>query len=118
MTTTDFPTEDAFIGPIDDATDSIDAVVDPAASGRSTNRLRRFWHGFWRGRPDDPRWVRPAVIGLLLATFGLYAWGLSANNWGNDFYSAAVQAGSTSWKALFFVRAPGRAVSFLPRRSP
>ena len=32
----------------------------------------------------------------------LYLWNLSASGWANSFYSAAVQAGSVSWKAFFF----------------
>ncbi|MEU5531346.1 glycosyltransferase family 39 protein [Micromonospora chersina] len=50
----------------------------------------------------DPRWTRPALFGLLLATALLYLWGLGASGWGNAFYSAAVQAGSESWKAFFY----------------
>lgn len=50
----------------------------------------------------DPRWVRPAVVTLLVATAVLYLWGLGASGWANDFYSAAVQAGTRSWKAFFF----------------
>ena len=42
------------------------------------------------------------MIGLLLATGVLYLWGLGASGWANSFYSAAVQAGSESWKAFFF----------------
>ena len=53
-------------------------------------------------RERDPRWVRPAFIGLLLATAVLYLWGLGASGWANQFYSAAVQAGTESWKAMFF----------------
>ncbi|WP_239106551.1 glycosyltransferase family 39 protein, partial [Streptomyces rubrogriseus] len=56
----------------------------------------------WRGRPEDPRWVRPAFLGLLLATALLYLYNLSASGYANSFYSAAVQAGSQSWKAFFF----------------
>ncbi|POX54834.1 glycosyltransferase family 39 protein, partial [Streptomyces sp. Ru72] len=56
----------------------------------------------WRGRPEDPRWVRPAFLGLLLATGLLYLYDLSASGYANSFYSAAVQAGSKSWKAFFF----------------
>ncbi|MFE6422885.1 glycosyltransferase family 39 protein [Streptomyces enissocaesilis] len=56
----------------------------------------------WRGRPEDPRWVRPAFLGLLLATAVLYLYNLSASGYANSFYSAAVQAGSQSWKAFFF----------------
>ncbi|HEV8221529.1 MAG TPA: glycosyltransferase family 39 protein [Streptosporangiaceae bacterium] len=55
-----------------------------------------------RGRGADPGWARPAAIGLLALTAVLYLAGLSRNGWANDFYSAAVQAGSTSWKAFFF----------------
>ncbi|MDX6201603.1 MAG: hypothetical protein QOJ83_1103 [Frankiales bacterium] len=57
---------------------------------------------FVRGRRDDPAWVRPALLALLAATGLLYLWGLGASGWANSFYSAAVQAGSTSWKAMFF----------------
>ncbi|MFJ9577863.1 ArnT family glycosyltransferase [Streptomyces sp. NPDC101191] len=56
----------------------------------------------WRGRPEDAPWVRPAFYGLLLATTALYLWNLSASGYANSFYSAAVQAGSQSWKAFFF----------------
>src|SRR5215510_11730716 len=55
-----------------------------------------------RGRAGDAAWVRPAVLGLLAATAVLYLWGLGASGWANSFYSAAAQAGSQSWKALFF----------------
>nr|WP_051790678.1 glycosyltransferase family 39 protein [Streptomyces sp. NRRL S-1022] len=56
----------------------------------------------WRGRPEDPRWARPALLGLLAATLLLYLYDLSASGYANSFYSAAVQAGSASWKAFFF----------------
>src|SRR5439155_10666100 len=52
--------------------------------------------------PDDPRWARPAFVGLLAATAVLYLWGLGESGWANSFYSAAVQAGAHSWKAFFF----------------
>ncbi|TAK68936.1 MAG: phospholipid carrier-dependent glycosyltransferase [Actinomycetota bacterium] len=55
-----------------------------------------------RGRTDDPRWVRPALLAVLLGTGLLYCWGLSASGWANSFYAAAVQAGTQSWKAFFF----------------
>src|SRR3954468_955106 len=55
-----------------------------------------------RGRDDDPRWVRPALLGLLAATGVLYVWDLAASGWANAFYSAAVQAGSQSWEAFFY----------------
>ncbi|WMF04532.1 glycosyltransferase family 39 protein [Micromonospora robiginosa] len=52
--------------------------------------------------PADPRWARPALLGLLAATGLLYLWGLGASGWGNAFYAAAAQAGSESWTALFY----------------
>jgi 4-amino-4-deoxy-L-arabinose transferase-like glycosyltransferase len=45
---------------------------------------------------------RPSLLGLLAVTALLYLWGLGASGWANDFYSAAAQAASVSWKALFF----------------
>ena len=55
-----------------------------------------------RGPGTDPRWARPALLGLLALTALLYIAGLSRNGWGNDFYAAAIQAGTKSWKAFFF----------------
>src|SRR6516162_1865502 len=53
-------------------------------------------------RRSEARWVRPALIALLAGTAVLYLWGLGASGWANSFYSAAVQAGTKSWKAFFF----------------
>src|SRR3954452_12609876 len=55
-----------------------------------------------RGPETDPRWGRPALFGLLALTALLYLWDLTRNGWANDFYAAAVQAGTKSWKAFFF----------------
>jgi 4-amino-4-deoxy-L-arabinose transferase-like glycosyltransferase len=55
-----------------------------------------------RGRPGDPAWARPALLGLLLATAVLYLAGLSRSGYANEFYAAAVQAGTRSWKAFLF----------------
>ncbi|AQS68770.1 glycosyltransferase family 39 protein [Streptomyces pactum] len=68
----------------------------PGPSRRS--RLR----GLWRGRAEDPRWARPALLVLLAATALLYLRDLSASGYANSFYSAAAQAGGESWKAFFF----------------
>jgi 4-amino-4-deoxy-L-arabinose transferase-like glycosyltransferase len=54
--------------------------------------------------PDapTPRWARLALLVLLATTAGTYLWNLAASGYGNSFYAAAVEAGSKSWKAMFF----------------
>ncbi|MFI6843230.1 glycosyltransferase family 39 protein [Kitasatospora sp. NBC_00085] len=74
----------------------------PKGPASWAGRLRTLPARAWRGRADDPRWARPALLALLAATAVLYLWGLSASGWANSFYSAAVQAGSRSWKAFFY----------------
>ncbi|WP_344343907.1 glycosyltransferase family 39 protein, partial [Kitasatospora putterlickiae] len=74
----------------------------PKGPASWAERLRTLPGRTWRGRADDPRWVRPSLLALLAATAVLYLWGLSASGWANDFYSAAAQAGSESWKAFFY----------------
>ncbi|MFD5086952.1 ArnT family glycosyltransferase [Kitasatospora sp. NPDC058406] len=76
--------------------------VGPKGPASWAHRLRTLPARTWRGRAEDPRWVRPALLALLAATAVLYLWGLSASGWANAFYSAAVQAGSESWKAFFY----------------
>ena len=52
---------------------------------------------------DLPRWASRGTLALtLLAVLALYTYDLSASGYANSFYSAAVQAGSKSWKAFFF----------------
>src|SRR6201994_3195541 len=46
--------------------------------------------------------VRVALAVLLAGTAVLYLWDLSASGYANDFYAAAVQAGTQSWKAWLF----------------
>ncbi|WP_405714824.1 MULTISPECIES: ArnT family glycosyltransferase [unclassified Streptomyces] len=87
--------------------DHLPAPPDPPTSpppaapvhGRPNTPLA---HRVRRGRPEDPRWARPAFLALLLVIAGAYLWNLSASGYANSFYSAAAQAGSRSWKALFF----------------
>jgi 4-amino-4-deoxy-L-arabinose transferase-like glycosyltransferase len=55
-----------------------------------------------RGPESDPAWGRPALLALLAVTALAYLYDLTASGWANSFYSAAVQAGSVSWKAFFF----------------
>ncbi|MFH8787480.1 ArnT family glycosyltransferase [Streptomyces roseoverticillatus] len=50
------------------------------------------------------RWRRPSwkAVALLAVTAALYLWDLGASGYANQFYAAAAQAGSASWKAFFF----------------
>ena len=73
-------------------------VPGHATGGPGAGRARRLL----RGPQADPRWARPALYGLLALTALLYLWDLTRNGWANDFYAAAVQAGTKSWKAFFF----------------
>jgi 4-amino-4-deoxy-L-arabinose transferase-like glycosyltransferase len=53
-------------------------------------------------RPEEktPSWLPLAA--LLIVTAVLLLAGLSRSGWANDYYAAAVQAGTQSWKALLF----------------
>jgi 4-amino-4-deoxy-L-arabinose transferase-like glycosyltransferase len=81
--------------------DSLAIGAAPPSSlppGRRRSRVERMW----RGPDTDPAWVRPALLLLLAVTAALYLWDLGASGWANSYYSAAVQAGTKSWKAFFF----------------
>ena len=59
-----------------------------------------------------PRWERATLLGLLTLTAVLYLWALGSAGWANNFYAAAVQAGTQSWKAwLFGSLDPGNAIT-------
>ncbi|SFP85239.1 4-amino-4-deoxy-L-arabinose transferase [Geodermatophilus dictyosporus] len=74
------------------------AAPPPAPAPPRTRRAARLL----RGPAADPRWVRPALLGLLAGTGVLHLWDLSASGWANAFYAAAAQAGSQSWEAFFY----------------
>ena len=76
------------------------AKPDSASSARPAPPSRK--ERLLRARPGDPAWARPALLALLAATALLYLVGLSRNGWANEFYAAAVQAGTKSWKAFLF----------------
>ncbi|HEY7051591.1 MAG TPA: glycosyltransferase family 39 protein [Mycobacterium sp.] len=52
--------------------------------------------------PTRRRWQRPALFALLAGTAVLYLWALGSTGFANDYYAAAVQAGTQSWKAWLF----------------
>ncbi|WP_072687031.1 ArnT family glycosyltransferase [Rhodococcus marinonascens] len=65
------------------------ATLEQPATEAPEPQVRRHWE-YW------------ALAALLVGTAVAYIWGLGAGGWANPFYSAAVQAGSVSWKAFFF----------------
>ena len=81
---------------------SATAVTASASAGQPGQWLPSRLRGLWRGPTGDPAWARPALLALLLVTGLLYLVNLSRNGYANDFYAAAVQAGTRSWKAFFF----------------
>jgi len=85
--------------PVDLGTAPIGTDLEPRRHRRRPSEALR---SLARGRASDPAWVRPALLGLLAVTATLYLWDLGASGWANSFYSAAVQAGTKSWKAFFF----------------
>ncbi len=102
------PAPDAPVGLLDPPA-QLDAVRTdvletgaPAASEWPPGPRRGHVARFVRGKESDAPWVRPALLALLAATAVLYLWDLGASGWANSFYSAAVQAGTKSWKAFFF----------------
>ena len=58
--------------------------------------------GVTRSPAKSAIWERLSLAALLVGTTVAYLWNLSINGWANSFYSAAIQAGSQSWKAWFF----------------
>jgi len=101
MTTKLLPARRAAHRPADDADDADDVGTgrpNPPTPPDDRRRLERIW----RSPADQPRWARPALLGLLALTAVLYLWDLSASGYANSFYAAAVQAGTKSWKAFFF----------------
>jgi 4-amino-4-deoxy-L-arabinose transferase-like glycosyltransferase len=82
---------------------AVEAPTEEPAVAGPVQPTRRSWpKRFVRGRPEDPSWARPGLLILLAVTAGLYLWDLGSQGWANAFYSAAVQAGTKSWKAFFF----------------
>jgi 4-amino-4-deoxy-L-arabinose transferase-like glycosyltransferase len=73
-------------------------TADPAPPLSGGNLATRLAFG----NGAQPRWVRPALFGLLIATAVLYLWGLGSSGWANQYYAAAAQAGTQGWKAWLF----------------
>lgn len=88
--------------------DTADTASPEAPGGRTAeapSRRRPPARPSWRRLAfgaDQPRWVRPSAFGLVVASGFLYLWNLTNSGWANEFYAAAIQAGSKNWTAWFF----------------
>jgi 4-amino-4-deoxy-L-arabinose transferase-like glycosyltransferase len=60
----------------------------------------RRWE-FWRSPEGQPRWARPALLGIAAVAALLYARNLADAGLA-PFYSVAVKSMSVSWKAFFY----------------
>jgi len=64
-----------------------------AVAPSGTHRQTRWRTGSLSGTRDgervsEQRWVRPALIALLVVTAGAYTWNLSDSGYANSFYAA------------------------------
>ncbi|MGN9837100.1 ArnT family glycosyltransferase [Nonomuraea sp. H19] len=75
---------------------------DQAAAGHRGGPRRGPVGRLFLGPPEDPRWARPAMWGVLALAAFLYTWALGQNGYANTYYAAAVYSGTQSWKAFFF----------------
>ncbi len=78
---------------------SISSVLDRPVLGPRTYPHRTSLIARLRARVT---WAHVALAVLLIGTAAAYLINLSASGYGNSFYAASVQAGTKSWKALFF----------------
>jgi 4-amino-4-deoxy-L-arabinose transferase-like glycosyltransferase len=62
---------------------------------------RRNRWAVWRSPADQPRWARPALLGIAFVAVVLYAWNLPRVDYA-PLYSDAVRSMSESWKAFFY----------------
>ena len=60
----------------------------------AVQRGRQRWE-VWKSPEDQPRWARPALLGIAVIAATLYAWNI-ANAGFEGFYSVAVKSMSVS----------------------
>ncbi|MBO0832280.1 MAG: glycosyltransferase family 39 protein, partial [Actinobacteria bacterium] len=71
------------------------ATSSPTAAGHGAKSM------FWRAPQQQQRWVRPALLLILICAGILYCWGINGGLY-NTFYASAVRSMSESWKAFAF----------------
>ncbi|MEU4344826.1 glycosyltransferase family 39 protein, partial [Nocardia sp. NPDC023852] len=87
---------------ITSAPEGVEAAARSAGAHRAPPTGRSWTDRLFFGSVTQPRWTRPTLFALLAATAMLYLWNLTLSGWGNEYYAAAAQAGTQSWKALLF----------------
>lgn len=73
-------------------------------SSITTSMTRAAGRGFrvmLRRAPAQPRWVRPALLLILVCAAVLYCWGMTGSEY-NSFYASAARSMSENWKAFLF----------------
>jgi len=76
-------------------------TAGPSTSGAAASSPKRRTVSAWL-TGGHSRWERPILAGILTFAAVCYLWALDSLGWANDYYAAAVQAGTQSWKALLF----------------
>ncbi|MFD4556537.1 ArnT family glycosyltransferase [Streptomyces sp. NPDC058469] len=67
----------------------------------SDDRLSRPRRHVWRSPADQPRWARPALLGIAALAAFLYTWNITGSGYAS-YYSVAARSMSVSWKAFLF----------------
>lgn len=62
---------------------------------------RRNRWAVWRSPADQPRWARPALLGIALVALVLYTWNLRLVDYA-PLYADAVKSMSESWKGFLY----------------
>jgi 4-amino-4-deoxy-L-arabinose transferase-like glycosyltransferase len=76
-----------------------DGMKDEVGSGPArAGWRRRLW--FWRSPEDQPRWARPALLGLAALAGLAYGWQMGSSI--EIYYAAAVRSMSMSWHDFVF----------------
>lgn len=81
--------------------DQSNHTEEPDVPPPSSTREARRWPAPWRSPADQPRWARPALLGIAAVAGLLYAWNIADSKL-SPFYPVAVRSMSASWKAFWF----------------
>ncbi|MEU5778593.1 glycosyltransferase family 39 protein [Streptomyces venezuelae] len=73
----------------------------PPASRTSPERTPRSRLRFWRSPAGQPRWARPALLGIAALAALLYTWNITSSGFA-PYYSMAARSMSVSWEAFLF----------------